>query len=129
MTSNQEDRRQYSRVVFDANVTIKQGDNSYITELADVSLNGLLVKTPSKYHLRSDMPCTIKITLSQEVQIVMQVALVHSSNHALGFHCTSIDMDSITHLRRLIETNLEDPNASERVLAELVNKAELNRAS
>ncbi|HEY7772233.1 MAG TPA: PilZ domain-containing protein [Marinagarivorans sp.] len=126
MSSNQEDRRQYSRVVFDAKVSINQGDHSFVTELVDISLNGLLVKTPAQYHLRSDMPCRVRILLSQEVQIAMQVALVHSGDQALGFHCTSIDMDSITHLRRLIETNLEDPNASERVLAELVIKAELN---
>ena len=125
MPSNMEERRQYSRVVFEAKASISQGERSFITELVDVSLNGLLVKTPAHYHLRSDMPCTVKIVLSEEVHIAMQVALVHSSDQALGFHCTSIDMDSITHLRRLIETNLEDPNASERVLAELVIKAEM----
>lgn len=124
MSSHQEDRRQYSRVVFEAKASVSQGEHSFITELIDVSLNGLLVNTPAHYHLRSDMPCMVKIVLSEEVQITMQVALVHSGDQALGFHCTSIDMDSITHLRRLIETNLEDPNASERVLAELVIKAE-----
>jgi hypothetical protein len=31
-------------------------------------------------------------------------------------------MDSIIHLRRLIEINLNDPSAAERVLAELVRQ-------
>jgi hypothetical protein len=124
MRNSDDDRRQYSRVDFQARVAVSQGDVSFITDLVDVSLNGLLIKTPNEYHLRSDLPCTAKIILSDEAQISMQAALVHSGNHSLGFHCTSIDMDSITHLRRLIEINLEDPNASERVLAELVIKAE-----
>lgn len=125
MSSPQEERRQYSRVPFAATTCIMQGDRSFITELIDISLNGLLIATPSNYHLRSDMPCSVKIQLSENAAITMQVTLVHSSHQALGFHCTSIDMDSITHLRRLIEANIEDPNASERVLSELVLKAEL----
>lgn len=125
MSSPQEERRQYSRVPFATTASITQGDRSFITEVIDISLNGLLVATPSNYHLRSDMPCNVKLQLSDAVTISMQVTLVHSSDQALGFHCTSIDMDSITHLRRLIEANIEDPNASERVLSELVQRAEL----
>ena len=123
----QEDRRHYSRVPFEADVTIKQSGHSYKTELLDVSLNGLLAKTPAVYHLRSDMPCTANINLSEGIDITMQVTLVHSSGMALGFHCTSIDMDSITHLRRLIESNLHDINAPERVLSELVVKADMQQ--
>lgn len=126
MSSPQEERRQYSRVPFAASACITQGDRSFIAELVDISLNGLLISTPPFYHLRSDLPCHVKIHLAENTSITMQVTLVHSSNSALGFHCTSIDMDSITHLRRLIEANLEDPNASERVLSELVHKAELS---
>jgi hypothetical protein len=34
--------------------------------------------------------------------------------------CRSIDIESITHLRRLIEVNLGDPAASERELKALI---------
>ncbi|WP_053981619.1 PilZ domain-containing protein [Marinagarivorans algicola] len=125
MSSQQEERRQYSRVTFEAQAIISQGNKSFITELIDISLNGLLAKTPEHYHLRSDMPCSVKIILSPELAISMQAALVHSSHRALGLHCTSIDMDSITHLRKLIESNIEDPHASERVLSELVLRADM----
>lgn len=125
----QEDRRRHTRVYFDASVTIAQGGHSYLSELLDVSLNGLLAKTPSVYHLRSDIPCTANIVLSEGVCIAMQSTLVHSSAKALGFHCTSIDMDSITHLRRLIEANITDPNAPERVLSELVGNINMGNVS
>ncbi len=129
MSSQQEERRQYSRVPFVAQAIISQDNKSFITELIDISLNGLLAKTPEHYYLRSDMPCSVKIILSPDLAIHMQVALIHSSHNALGLHCTSIDMDSITHLRRLIESNIEDPNASERVLSELVLKADISQLS
>lgn len=119
---SQQDRRQFTRVGFAAEIDVLQEGNSLRAELLDISLNGLLVRTPAEYHIRSDMPCTVQIKLTDESMIQMQVALVHSGHHHLGFHCTSIDMDSIIHLRRLIELNMDDPCAAERVLGELIRR-------
>jgi hypothetical protein len=116
------ERRQFSRVEFDADVFLTQEGRKYQAQLQDISLNGVLISTPADYHLRTDMPCTVTVKLADDVAITMQVALVHSSSDFLGFHCTSIDMDSIIHLRRLIEINLGEPGASERVLAELLKR-------
>ncbi len=117
-----EERRQYSRVPFEADVTIIQDSHTFDAQLVDISLNGLLVNTPASYQIRTDLPCTVKISLADEVEIQMLVTLVHSSSSCLGFHCTSIDMDSMVHLRRVMEFNIEDPMAPDRVLAELVKK-------
>lgn len=118
------ERRQFSRINFDADVTLTQEGRSFSAQLADVSLNGVLLSTPEQYQLRTDMPCTLGIALADSAVIQMQVTLVHSSSSFLGFHCTSIDMDSIIHLRRLIEVNLDDPQASERVLSELLKRTQ-----
>jgi hypothetical protein len=37
----------------------------------------------------------------------------------LSLSCTEIDLDSITHLRRLLELNLGDPDLIERELSDL----------
>ena len=116
------ERRQFSRVEFDADVSITQEDNAYSAQLEDISLNGVLITTPEEYEIRTDMPCTVTVSLADGVDIVMQVTLVHSSSKTLGFHCTSIDMDSMTHLRRLVEMNLPDVAASERVLSEMLRR-------
>lgn len=118
------ERRQFSRVNFDADVTLTQEGRSFSAQLEDISLNGVLLSTPSQYQLRTDIPCTLYIALAEAANIRMQVTLVHSSSSFLGFHCTSIDMDSIIHLRRLIEINLDEPQASERVLAELLKRTQ-----
>lgn len=119
---NSEERRQFSRIEFDADVRLLQEGKEYSAQLHDISLNGVLVATPTEYHLRTDMPCMLNVILSDQAVISMQVTLVHSSSSFLGFHCTSIDMDSIVHLRRLIEINLGEPGASERVLTELLRR-------
>jgi hypothetical protein len=117
-----DERRQFSRVLFDADVLLSQEGMEYTAQLQDISLNGVLITAPPGYKLRTDVPCALQVRLADSAVIAMQAALVHSSSQFLGFHCISIDMDSIVHLRRLMEINLEDPHASERVLAELLKR-------
>ena len=45
-------------------------------------------------------------------------------DHHLGLFCHHIDIDSITHLRRLIELNLGDETLLQRELAELLPPGE-----
>lgn len=122
--ANAAERRRFSRISFDAEATLTQDGQEYSAQLLDISLNGVLLTTPTNYGLRVDLPCMVKVRLAANAIITMQVALIHSSSEVLGFHCTSIDMDSITHLRRLLEMNLDDPAASERVLTELLKRHE-----
>ncbi len=116
----QPDRRKYTRVEFHAKAWVRQGGLSYEAGIVDVSLNGILLDTPDTYQIRADQPAEIVITLSENAVIKMRSQLIHSSNHIQGFRIESLDMDSICHLRRLIELNMNDPVAPERVLEELV---------
>ena len=116
------ERRQFSRVPFNTSVSLQQGSESVDTQLVDISLNGVLIATPSRYRLATDRQCTIVVPLADDVRITMQVALVHSSSNLLGFHCTGMDMESMSHLRRLIEMNLHEQGAAERVLAEMLGQ-------
>lgn len=61
-------------------------------------------------------PCKLKISLddSDEIQIIMEGTVAHKTENCVGIHCESIDVDSMVHLRKLVEYNLEDP--------ELVNR-------
>ena len=114
------DRRRFTRVRFDTAATIAQGASAYHTHVLDISLNGVLLETPEDYDLRADQAAYISIFLSEQTEIQMNVRLAHSSNEYLGFHCESIDMESASHLRRLIELNMDEPNAHKRVLDEMV---------
>jgi hypothetical protein len=121
MTSaNLPERRRYTRVNFNAAVTMSQNNKAFESNIVDVSLNGILVDTPQDYEMRTDIPVEACIKLTDDTEIRMNVSLIHSSSSVLGFKSNSIDVDSIAHLRRLVELNIDDPNASERVLSELV---------
>lgn len=114
------ERRRYTRIGFASDAVLVQGDARFNVHLVDISLNGVLIETPDDYSLNTDEAITIEVTLTGDIKITMSARLAHSSARMLGFHCESIDMDSMTHLRRLIELNMEDPRASERVLKELI---------
>jgi hypothetical protein len=50
----------------------------------------------------------------------MQTRVAHVEGPQAGLLCISIDIDSVTHLRRLLELNLGDPALLERELSALI---------
>ena len=114
------ERRKFTRIQFDTTTTITQNNNIFDAHLIDISLNGLLVETPKQYTLRSDLSADITMTLSNDTTIAITAKLIHSSDNTLGFQCESIDIESMGHLRRLLELNMSNPHATERLLAELL---------
>ena len=54
-----------------------------------------------------------------EITIRMEVAVAHIEADHVGFRCEHIDLDSITHLRRLVELNVGDSDILDRELSHL----------
>lgn len=116
-----DDRRRFTRVPFDANTVLQQEGWHVEVQLLDLSLRGLLVQQPDAWQRGNpNEPFVAVIDLSEGNQIRMEVGLVHAEEGLLGFRCEHIDLDSISHLRRLIALNLGDPALVERELAALL---------
>jgi PilZ domain len=99
-------------------------------QVIDISLKGVLLQLPEGGAPQAGMPCLVKLPLSavvneegSDVVIAMAGELAHVEGGHAGVLCRSIDLESITHLRRLIEVNLGDPAASERELKALIAAA------
>lgn len=114
------ERRKFSRILFDAHVELAQGEFHWRASLLDISLKGLLLEQKLPDSVVHDEPILVKILLSHGTTIAMSVVLSHEHNHQTGLVCRSIDIDSVSHLRRLIELNLGDATAAERELGELI---------
>jgi hypothetical protein len=52
----------------------------------------------------------------------MSALVVHQTLKQLHLACISVDLDSVSHLRRLIELNIGDASAAERELSELISE-------
>ena len=66
------------------------------------------------------MQCQLTIPLAETGNhIAMSAEIAHLRGLHAGLLCRNIDLDSVTHLRRLIELQLGDPALLERDLGEL----------
>lgn len=87
----------------------------------------MLLQLPPGQVPQVGMPCLVKLPLgdagSTDIVIAMAGELAHVEGEHVGVLCRSIDLESITHLRRLIEVNLGDAGASERELKALIAAA------
>lgn len=120
MTENQE-RRIFSRIAFDSTITLKQGNEQWTATLIDLSLKGLLIEKPADWSADTSQLIEAQIDLDKETIITMSLNWRHNNNGQVGFECEHLDIDSIIHLRRLVELNLGDETLLERELASLGN--------
>lgn len=114
-----EEKRAFKRINFAAETSVRQGGHVWQVELLDLSLNGLLVVEPAQWKIDPTAPLAVTVLLADGVEIDMMVRWRHTNNQRVGFECEHIDIDSISHLRRLVELNLGDSGLLERELAAL----------
>lgn len=119
MTSN---RRQFSRVHFESEARLYLPNGELAVEVLDLSLKGALIRPAADVFVKVGSTCTLKIRLDElGTSIRMECTVVHSQAGLYGLICREIDLDSITHLRRLVALNLGDENLLERELGLLAS--------
>jgi len=114
------EQRHFTRVDFDADTFVSQGNHKWPVELVDVSLNGVLFKQPEIWNIHPGNPILIEIHLTDRSRIKMEAGLVHITPEFVGCKCLHIDLDSMTMLKRLIELNLGSDEFVERELGALI---------
>lgn len=114
-----DNRRSFTRVFFDAEAALTQGERSWPVMLIDISLRGLLIRNPGDIDLTESEPLDISIHLGGDLQIQMHLRFKHREADHIGFYCDYMDLDSMSHLRRVMELNAADPAMLERELSAL----------
>lgn len=116
------DNRKFTRIPFQAKVHIVSVEGHWYCELMDVSLQGILVTLPDKWSANLDDHFLVELLIEDsDISIRMEAAVAHIEDNHVGFHCKHIDLDSITHLRRLVELNVGDSTILARELSTLGN--------
>ena len=112
-----EDRRRFQRIWFDAPVSIAGAGSSVATTLVDISLNGVLLVKPDGWAGRTGDSVRLDIRLGDgHTNIHMKVRIAHQGLETIGLRCEEIDLESVSHLKRLVELNLGDQKLLEREL-------------
>ena len=117
------ERRRFSRILYLTMADLVQGDKTWRTQLVDVSLQGALLIRPDDWESRDNKEYELGFVLSgSDIEIKMQVELTHEASKKLGFYCNHIDIDSATHLKRMIELNVGDEDLLHRELEQLLDE-------
>ncbi|QIR13807.1 PilZ domain-containing protein [Shewanella aestuarii] len=116
-----DERRKFSRILFDANAYLVKDQSTWRTTILDLSINGALVQLPENFEPQLHNEITLEFILSDsDIELIMATEIVHITTEHLGLRCLHIDVESISHLRRIIELNLGDAELLNRELAMLI---------
>jgi len=119
MTAN---RRQFSRILFRSEARLAVAGTEVPVQLADLSLKGALIHPGADLFVEIGSPCVLTIRLGEPAATIrLEATVVHREGGHLGLACREIDLDSMTHLRRLVELNLGDEQLLNRELSALTS--------
>lgn len=104
-----EEKRDYQRVPFKCDSQVNIVDQNYPSELLDISLRGVLLEIDTAPEIGLGSLCQLDIAFAScDVHLQFDATLVHREKNHYGFRIESLDLDSLTHLRRLLELNFGD---------------------
>jgi len=121
MSPSRDERRRFSRIAFHRPAELDARTARTSCDLVDVSLKGALVEVPATFTQGVGTRCSLTIHLDAvDVSIRMEGEIAHREGNLAGVRCDEIDLESIAHLRRLVELNLGNDDVLHRELAALV---------
>ncbi|MDT8448494.1 MAG: PilZ domain-containing protein [bacterium] len=104
------ERRHFHRIPFEHSVKLDLPKGEQICQLIDLSLKGALVHCEAPLEISKGDKCQFSIQLDgANASIDTSATLVFQEGLQNGFRFDEINIDSLTHLRRLVELNSGDP--------------------
>lgn len=116
MSENPVERRRFARIRFDAGCELHTSRGTLEVQLVDISLRGALLETSADLQLSTGEEVELRIYLANDILIRMPGSLTHVNRQQYGFKAGDMELESISHLRRLVELNLGDDHLLEREL-------------
>lgn len=118
------ERRHFSRIAFDGIAHLVTVDARVPVRVLDLSLKGALLRLPEVGAVEDGALCLLDLPLApHDGRVTLAAQVAHVQGERVGLQTLGIDVDSITHLRRIVELNLGDPALAERDLKALVATA------
>lgn len=88
--------------------------------LVDLSLHGLLINLADSEEIKENSELSVRFTLNEsDIDICAECKLINRTDNTLRLCISHIDIDSISHLKRLIELNVGNSDMLLRQLSEL----------
>lgn len=116
------ERRRFLRVMYQAPATLSQDDLLFNAMVKDISLHGLLVNCETPSALVSDRPIDVNIPLNGgDIAIQLTAQIIEKKSNLLRLKVDHIDLESLGHLKRLVELNMGNDELLHRDLDHLMD--------
>lgn len=120
MTETVPNKRQFTRVNFNAVGRVLSGDQFWPVKVLDLSLKGALLQLQTPWNGDTEQSLILEFVLpNSSIVIRMQARIAHVRHNTMGLVCKGIDLESVSHLKRLVELNLGSTELLERELSHL----------
>lgn len=121
------ERRNFSRINFPINcsATLKNAaiEQNFQTTLMDISLNGALVELTTEEADLSGELILLRLQLTgSDIVLLLHGFICHQRERLLGIKFTTLDIDTVSHLKRLIELNLGGSESMHREFSVLIEQ-------
>ena len=113
-------RRQFTRILFSIDAHLHVDEYHFKVKIHYLSLNGALVSAPKQPECFKNKLGTLSFSLAgTESNVTKQISVLHVEQDVIGLQCNAIDIESVSHLRRLVELNLGDQAQLNKELSQL----------
>ena len=121
------ERRRFSRIVYQALAVVTQGNTQVEASVKDLSLHGLLLTCPDHTSLDTLNPISVQFQLpDSEITIQLTGKITGSDQDLIRITIEHIDLDSISHIKRLVELNVGDDELLHREIEHLSDLGEFS---
>ena len=104
-----DNKRRFTRTHFDAVATLGNDESLWEVDVVDISLNGLLITRPQHWSAEIGEEFDFDLPLIEDEEfVVMKCKVARVDDKFVGLERTHIGIESITHLRKLLELNTGD---------------------
>ncbi|MGF1754512.1 PilZ domain-containing protein [Vibrio makurazakiensis] len=111
------ERRRFSRILYQVPAKITQGTLELESSVQDLSLHGVLLQCDSCSKLNESLPITVSFALYEsDIEIQLEASIISTNNTSMRLRIEHLDIDSISHLKRLVELNVGDDSLLHREL-------------
>jgi hypothetical protein len=119
------EHRLFHRIRFVLKTDVEINGKSREATLVDISLKGALITFPHELHPETGLPCQLTIHLdASDIKLIISGEVIHTHENVTGIKFTLIDLDSMIHLRRLLELNSAKPDQVRSELSSLIGLEE-----
>jgi hypothetical protein len=104
------EKRRFSRIEFEEKCVVEGGGNTIEARLLNVSLKGALIEFDGEIAFQMGERCRLSFNLGNaDFYLEFMVEIVHCSDSLAGVRFVEADLNTMIHLRNLLEARTGDP--------------------